>query len=91
MCIRDSSSALDFANLPGGAEPSSQAGGVPGDWLSAGYEFPDEGFILEDAVNRLVQLALRQSGGNVSSAARMLGVTRDFVRYRLHGDRREKT
>jgi len=89
--VFEDSSALDFANLPGGAEPSSLASGTPGDWLSAGYEFPDEGFVLEDAVNRLVQLALRQSGGNVSSAARMLGVTRDFVRYRLHGDRRERT
>ena len=89
--VFEDSSALDFANLPGGAEPSSPASGTPGDWLSAGYEFPDEGFVLEDAVNRLVQLALRQSGGNVSSAARMLGVTRDFVRYRLHGDRRERT
>jgi DNA-binding protein Fis len=34
---------------------------------------------------------LKQSGSNTSHAARLLGVTRDFVRYRLHGDRRDQT
>jgi transcriptional regulator with AAA-type ATPase domain len=82
---------LDFANLSGGTAPSDLATSVPGDWLNVSYQFPDEGFSLEDSINRLVQLALNQSGGNVSHAARMLGVTRDFVRYRLHGDRREPT
>jgi DNA-binding protein Fis len=59
--------------------------------LNPGYNFSDKGFMLEDAINRLVQLALKQSGSNTSHAARLLGVTRDFVRYRLHGDRRDQT
>lgn len=88
--VFEDSSALDFANLSGAAASSNSNHATPGDWLNSCYIFPDEGFDLEDAINRLVQLALKQSGGNVSSAARLLGVTRDFVRYRLHGDRREK-
>jgi len=82
------SASLDFAHLPGGgAVPPPAAGG---DWLNPGFVFPEEGFGLEDAINRLVQLALKQSGSNVSHAARLLGVTRDFVRYRLYGDRKDK-
>jgi DNA-binding protein Fis len=45
--------------------------------------FPESGFSLEAAINRLLQLALSQTDGNVSAAARLLGVPRDFVRYRL--------
>ncbi|RKX29422.1 MAG: DNA-binding response regulator [Verrucomicrobia bacterium] len=52
-------------------------------WLNAGYVFPESGFDLERAINMLVQRALEQSDGNVSAAARLLGVSRDYVRYRL--------
>ncbi len=47
------------------------------------FRFPEEGFSLDDTIDRFVQSALRQAEGNVSAAARLLGVTRDFVRYRL--------
>lgn len=82
------SAALDFAHLPGDAALASVAPDIGNDWLNPGFKFAEQGFVLEDAMNRLVQLALKQSDGNVSQAARMLGVTRDFVRYRLHGDRK---
>ncbi len=55
------------------------------DWLNPLFAFPPEGFSLEDAINRLIQLALKQTNGNVSGAARLLGVSRDYVRYRLSG------
>ena len=54
-------------------------------WLSDGFVFPESGFSLESAIDALVDRALAQSGGNVSAAARLLGVTRDYVRYRLKG------
>jgi DNA-binding NtrC family response regulator len=79
---------LDFAHLPANHTPSGPQPERQGDWLCGGFRFPDEGFSMEDAINRLVQLALRQSDNNVSAAARLLGVTRDFVRYRLFGDRK---
>jgi len=76
---------LHFGQLPGGAgeavaegEPSQAAS-----WLCPGYQFPEQGFSLEEAINRFLQLALHQAGGNVSAAARLLGVPRDYVRYRL--------
>ena len=71
---------LNFAQLPGSlsALPSNQP-----EWLKPGFSLPDSGFSLEEAINRFMHLALAQSEGNVSAAARLLGVPRDFVRYRL--------
>jgi DNA-binding NtrC family response regulator len=57
------------------------------DWFNESYVFPEEGFALEEAINRLIHQALKQSGNNVSGAARLLGVSRDFVRYRLSGQK----
>ncbi len=70
---------LTFAGLAGAdeAEPS-------GAWLRRGFRFPEEGgFELEAAIDQLVDRALAQAAGNVSAAARLLGVPRDTVRYRL--------
>ena len=88
--VFEDAATLDFAHLPVSGT-AGEARPVGGDWLNPGFKFPEQGFVLEDAVNRLVQLALKQAGGNVSRAARLLGVTRDFVRYRLEGDRRNRT
>ncbi|HLH54397.1 MAG TPA: sigma-54 dependent transcriptional regulator [Verrucomicrobiae bacterium] len=52
-------------------------------WLSPSFSFPPEGFSLEDAIGAFIQRALKQSGNNVSGAARLLGVSRDYLRYRL--------
>ena len=57
------------------------------DWLNERYAFPPEGFQLEEAINRLIQKALMQTGNNVSGAARLLGVSRDYIRYRLDGQK----
>lgn len=87
--VFEQSAALDFSHLPGVSAAITTAVSN-GDWLNPGFTFPEQGFMLDDAMNRLVQLALQQAKGNASQAARLLGVTRDFVRYRLHGDRKEK-
>lgn len=56
------------------------------DWLNPNWTFPENGdFSLEDAINRLIQKGLDQTGGNVSATARLLGVSRDYIRYRLEG------
>jgi two-component system, NtrC family, response regulator AtoC len=62
-------------------------GSMGGDWFNPGYVYPAHGFQLEEAINRLIQHALAQSGQNVSAAARLLGVSRDYIRYRL-GERK---
>lgn len=82
--------ALDFGTLQmpiaTSAHNTQVSGDTPNannDWLQAGWEFPEEGFSLEDAINRFIQNALDQTNQNVSAAARLLGVTRDYIRYRM--------
>ena len=43
------------------------------------------------AIDRFVEIGLQRSGGNVSAAGRLLGVPRDFIRYRLYGPRGKKS
>jgi DNA-binding NtrC family response regulator len=53
------------------------------DWFNESFVFPEGKFKLEEAISRIIQQALKQSNNNVSAAARLLGVPRDYVRYRL--------
>ncbi len=70
---------FDFAHLAGDAV-------VPaGGWRNPAWRLPEEGFSLDAAMNDLIADALRATDGNVSAAARRLGVTREFLRYRLDG------
>jgi two-component system, NtrC family, response regulator AtoC len=48
---------------------------------------PDQGLVLEDVEKRLIVEAMERSSGNQSKAARLLGISRDTLRYRLkkHG------
>jgi DNA-binding NtrC family response regulator len=75
-----------FAHLGGG--PLATAGG-DGAWLQPDFVFPESGFSMEGAIDALVAKAVKQAAGNVSGAARLLGVSRDIVRYRLKGGKNE--
>lgn len=57
---------------------------TPNDWFNHNFRFPETGFSLEDAILRLIQQGLDQTNGNVSAAARILGVSRDYLRYRIN-------
>lgn len=71
---------LAFAHL------ETAAGGAAGiSLIRPGFVFPEAGFSLEGTIDEIVGLALKQAEGNVSAAARLLGVSRDVVRYRLKG------
>ena len=79
---------LDFSNLPcvglGDAKGATQHAGAIHDWFVENYRFPDEGgFDMEAAILRIIDHAMKQTDGNVSAAARLLGVPRDYIRYRL--------
>lgn len=52
-------------------------------WFNPAFQFSESGFQLENAILYLVNLAMNQANGNISGAARLLGVTRDYLRYRL--------
>ncbi len=72
---------LDFAHL-GGPPPTAPAG-----WRNPNWRLPDTGFSIETVINDLVDEALLETNHNTSAAARRLGVTREFLRYRLSGDK----
>jgi DNA-binding NtrC family response regulator len=73
--------ALDLAHL--GEPPSAP----PDSWRNPTWRMPESGFSLERVEAELIAEALRESANNVSAAARRLGVTREFLRYRLEGER----
>jgi DNA-binding NtrC family response regulator len=81
--------ALHFEQLQPNRSPAAMA--RTDDWFNPDFTFPTEGFSLEEAINRLIQHGLEQTGQNVSAAARLLGVSRDYLRYRLSGKQPEKT
>ncbi len=69
---------LDFAHLSPGFIPASAAS-----WRNPAWRLPEEGFVLDQMIDELIADALRETNQNVSAAARRLGVTREFLRYRL--------
>jgi DNA-binding NtrC family response regulator len=72
---------LTFSSLATAQQAASEA--AASTWVAPDFELPPNGFSLEAAIDGLIRRALAQAGGNVSAAARILGVTRDYVRYRL--------
>ncbi len=64
---------------------SPPAGGQPlpnGRWLPP-LVIPEGGTSLEGIEHALVELALRQAGGNQTHAARLLDISRDALRYKM--------
>jgi len=72
-----STATIDAEDLPiaAGRHGAVPAGGVSGD--------VDEDLNLERIERRAIERALDRTGGNVTQAARVLGVSRDTLRYRL--------
>jgi DNA-binding NtrC family response regulator len=70
---------------PGGEIGASELG-IPAAGGDAGTSAPADslsGLTLEEAERLLLQRALQATGGNVSEAARRLGVSRMTMRYRM--------
>jgi DNA-binding NtrC family response regulator len=70
---------LEFGSL--GASPQPAATG----WRNPVWRVPDDGFSIDAMITDLVDEVLRETGNNISATARRLGVTREFLRYRLNG------
>jgi DNA-binding NtrC family response regulator len=83
--VFEDSAELEFAHLH--PAPASSAATNEAGWFNPDFRFPEEGFDLEQAIRRLIDHALQQTNNNVSAAARLLGVTRDYLRYRLSGQK----
>ena len=54
-------------------------------WRNPAWRIPDEGFSVDQVVTDLIDEVLRDTNHNISATARRLGVTREFLRYRLKG------
>lgn len=67
---------LDGAASPGGRVAVAPSGEVR-------IDLPDSGLSLEAVERALLTAALEKAGGNQSAAARLLGVSRDTLRYRM--------
>ncbi|MCC6367298.1 MAG: sigma-54-dependent Fis family transcriptional regulator [Bryobacterales bacterium] len=66
---------LDAADVRLDAAPRSRGTSADG--------FLPEGMSLDDFEKSIIREALRRAGGNKSQAARLLGITRNALRYRL--------
>lgn len=73
---------LDLATL-NAPEPTASNAGPTAAWRNPAWRLPESGFAIDVVVETLIAEALRETGDNVSAAARRLGVTREFLRYRL--------
>jgi two-component system response regulator AtoC len=56
---------------------------VPAEQPSGAFKLPPEGVILDDLNKDLIHQALEVTGGNQVRAAKLLGLTRGTLRYRL--------
>jgi DNA-binding NtrC family response regulator len=74
-CALAKGSVLDVADIHLDARPSKTANGATG--------FLPDGMTLEQWEDEMVQEALRRANGNKSQAARLLGLSRNALRYRL--------
>ncbi|MBH53439.1 MAG: DNA-binding response regulator [Opitutaceae bacterium] len=84
--IFEENDALELAMLAG-VDPAGSANIILSEdtLFNPAFEFPDEGFSIEETILDIIQRALKQTNQNVSAAARLLGVNRDYIRYRLSG------
>ena len=74
---------LHFESL-GNEGPASTSG-----WRNPAWRVPEQGFTIDSMVEDLISDVLRETNHNISATARRLGVTREFLRYRLK-DRESK-
>ncbi len=78
MAILQAGTFFDAENLPPEMRRPTRNDGV-----GAFLPLPDEGIVLEDVERGLIAEALEKARGNRSEAARLLGVTRDTLLYRM--------
>ena len=74
---------IDFEGLASGGQKEQTSSQLKSDWLNPSWDFPEDGISLEEAIHRFIELALEKTDNNLSAAARLLNVKRDYLRYRL--------
>jgi len=79
MMILEPSGMLHLEDLPPEIRGEPGAGGG----AEQAFRLPPEGVVLEEVELALVRQALARADGNRTHAARLLGVSRDTLRYKL--------
>jgi DNA-binding NtrC family response regulator len=74
---------LDVDDLPLEIGQNAWRAGAAEPGTPPGFELPAEGVVLADVERHLVVQALRRARGNRTRAARLLGMNRDQIRYRI--------
>ena len=77
MVILLSGKTVDVDNLP------SEIKGIQKATISNPFTLPDNGIVLEQVEAQLINQAMDKSRGNQSKAARLLGLTRSALLYRI--------
>ena len=72
---------IDVADVQLDLSPSAPAGDTAAAWSAP--PFPPPGMSLEQFEDEIIKEALRRAHGNKSQAARLLGLSRNALRYRL--------
>ncbi len=81
MAVLFSNREVDITNLPAEiiSPPASGRNGVG----ESGFTLPRQGIVLDELEADIIRQALDRTAGNRSRAARLLGLTRDTLLYRL--------
>jgi len=77
LVLREEEDLLRIEDLPAHVVEGETSGPYPG------FSLPDEGISLAEVEKGLIAQALEKAGGNRSKAARLLGITRQTLLYRL--------
>ncbi|MBX7223061.1 MAG: sigma-54 dependent transcriptional regulator [Blastocatellia bacterium] len=64
-------------------QPAEYNGTLPAHATHRPFELPEQGVAIEEVENSLVRQALERCHGNQTQAAKLLGISRDQLRYRL--------
>jgi DNA-binding NtrC family response regulator len=80
MLILFSGRFIEPTNLPAEFQQLQRA---PLATVSNGFELPDQGICMEELEVSLIEQALNKTAGNRSRAARLLGLSRDTLLYRM--------
>lgn len=81
VCILEDTDIICPEHLPSEIVNRSE-----NEYLSEGglsINLPDEGLILKNVENDLISQALKKVGGNQTKAAKLLGISRDALRYKM--------
>ena len=80
---------LTLQDLPVEIRSAARADVVAASEPGRAFELPEGGVVLDDVERHLVAQALDRAGGNRTRAARLLGMNRDQIRYRIEKYRLE--